>query len=215
MLSRQVEEIGRDFFLRRLRAAEEHRRARGPRIPMPTAWCTAKRDLLPALVVDRYGDYLVVQTLDQGMDAAKADDRSLPEEIFQPKGIVARNDVAVRAKEDLPLEADDARGRGPRVGAGADERPHPARRPAARPEDRHLPRPARELPRRRPLRPRRRGARLLHLHRRLRAAPGGATAKRVEAVDSSGAGARDGARQRRRPTASPTSTSAKRTSSIC
>ena len=31
MLSRQVEEIGRDFYLRRLRAAEEHRRTRGPR----------------------------------------------------------------------------------------------------------------------------------------------------------------------------------------
>ena len=28
-------------------------------------------DLLPALVVDRYGDYFVIQTLDQGMDAAK------------------------------------------------------------------------------------------------------------------------------------------------
>jgi 23S rRNA (cytosine1962-C5)-methyltransferase len=38
------------------------------------------------------------------MDAAKADIVSCLEEIFQPKGIVARNDVAVRAKEDLPLE---------------------------------------------------------------------------------------------------------------
>ena len=62
-------------------------------------------DLLPALVVDRYGDYLVMQTLDQGMDAAKTDIASCLEEIFAPRGIVARNDVAVRAKEQLPLES--------------------------------------------------------------------------------------------------------------
>ena len=103
MLSRQVEDIGRDFLLRRLRAAEEHRR---------TVVCHSdayrvvhgEADLLPALVVDRYGEYLVVQTLDQGMDAAKSVIASCLEEIFHPKGIVARNDVAVRAKEELPLE---------------------------------------------------------------------------------------------------------------
>ena len=127
-------------------------------------------DLLPALIVDRYGDYLVVQTLDQGMDAAKAEIVSCLEEIFEPKGIVARNDVAVRAKEELPLETAVLAGEVPRVRARPDERPHARGRPAARAEDRHLPRSARELPRRRPLRPRRQGARLLHLDRRLRPA---------------------------------------------
>src|SRR5947209_6700982 len=103
MLSRQVEEIGRDFFLRRLRAAQEHRLAVAP-------GCEAYRvvngeaDLLPALVIDRYGDYLVMQTLDQGMDAARSDIAFCLEEIFHPRGIVLRNDVAVRAKEELPLE---------------------------------------------------------------------------------------------------------------
>ena len=176
MLSRQVEEIGRDFFLHRLRAAEAHRRA-VVRNTDAYRVVHGEADLLPALVVDRYGDYLVVQTLDQGMDAAKDAIASCLEEIFQPKGIVARNDVAVRAKEELPLEDDDPRRRGSRVGGGADERPHPARRPAARAEDRHLSRSARQLPRRRPLRPRREGARLLHLHRRLRPAPGAASAR--------------------------------------
>jgi 23S rRNA (cytosine1962-C5)-methyltransferase len=103
MLSRQIEEIGRDFFLRRLRAAEQHRRTV---VHDSDAYRVAhgEADLLPALVVDRYGDYLVVQTLDQGMDAAKSEIASCLEEIFQPKGIVARNDVAVRSKELLPLE---------------------------------------------------------------------------------------------------------------
>ena len=103
MLSGQVEEIGRDFYLRRLRAAEEHRR-KVVRETNAYRVVHGEADLLPALVVDRYGDYLVMQTLDQGMDAAKGEIASCLEEIFQPRGIVARNDVAVRAKEELPLE---------------------------------------------------------------------------------------------------------------
>jgi len=104
MLSRQVETVGRDFYFARLRAAEEHRR----RVVCDTdayRVVHAEADLLPALIVDRYADYLVVQTLDQGMDAARADIVSSLEEIFQPRGILARNDVAVRAKEQLPLES--------------------------------------------------------------------------------------------------------------
>jgi 23S rRNA (cytosine1962-C5)-methyltransferase len=103
MLSRQVEEVGRDFFLRRLRAAEEHRRT-VVRNTDAYRVVHGEADLLPALVVDRYGDYLVVQTLDQGMDAAKSVIASSLDEIFHPKGMVARNDVAVREKEELPLE---------------------------------------------------------------------------------------------------------------
>ncbi len=103
MLSPQVEVIGRDFYLKRIRAAEQHRR-QVVRDTDAYRVVHGEADLLPALIVDRYGDYLVVQTLDQGMDAAKADIASCLEEIFAPKGIVARNDVAVRTKEELPLE---------------------------------------------------------------------------------------------------------------
>jgi 23S rRNA (cytosine1962-C5)-methyltransferase len=103
MLSRQVEEIDRDFFLRRLQAAERYRRSfMSPDDAYRVVHGEA--DLLPALVVDRYGDYLVMQTLDQGMDAAKAVIASCLEEIFHPRGIVLRNDVAVRVKEELALE---------------------------------------------------------------------------------------------------------------
>ena len=108
LLSRQVEEIGRDFFLRRLHAAEEHRRAlfhyNGAGESDAYRVVHGEADLLPALIVDRYGDYLVLQTLDQGMDAAKSEIVSCLEEIFHPRGIVLRNDAAVRAKEELPLE---------------------------------------------------------------------------------------------------------------
>jgi 23S rRNA (cytosine1962-C5)-methyltransferase len=104
MLSHQVREIGRDFYMDRLRAAVEHRRTVVPPDNDAYRVVHGEADLLPALVVDRYGDYLVVQTLDQGMDAAKSEIASCLTEIFQPRGIVARNDVAVRAKEELPLE---------------------------------------------------------------------------------------------------------------
>jgi 23S rRNA (cytosine1962-C5)-methyltransferase len=104
MLSHQVEDIGRDFYLKRLRAAEAHRRTVVHHDGDAYRVVHGEGDLLPALVVDRYGDYLVVQTLDQGMDAAKAEIASCLAEIFQPRGIVARNDVAVRGKEQLPLE---------------------------------------------------------------------------------------------------------------
>jgi 23S rRNA (cytosine1962-C5)-methyltransferase len=104
MLSRQVEPVGRDFYLRRIRAAEAHRRQL---VHDTNAYRAVhgEADLLPALVVDRYGDYLVMQTLNQGMDRARGEIANCLGEIFQPKGIVARNDVAVRTKEQLPLES--------------------------------------------------------------------------------------------------------------
>jgi len=103
LLSRQIEEVGRDFYLERLRAAEQHRREV---VLDSDAYRVvhAEADRLPALVVDRYGEYLVVQTLNQGMEAARETIVSCLEELFHPKGILARNDVPVRAKEELPLE---------------------------------------------------------------------------------------------------------------
>lgn len=103
LLTSDIRPIDRDFYLARIHSAEAHRRrfvqnTRAYRV------VHAEADLLPGLIVDRYGDYLVMQTLDQGMDAAKATIASCLEEIFQPRGIVARNDAAVRTKEDLPLE---------------------------------------------------------------------------------------------------------------
>jgi 23S rRNA (cytosine1962-C5)-methyltransferase len=61
----------------------------------------AEADLLPSLIVDRYGDYLVVQALSQGMD------RLLPSlvphlvELTNATGVLARNDPKVRLLEGL------------------------------------------------------------------------------------------------------------------
>jgi 23S rRNA (cytosine1962-C5)-methyltransferase len=58
-------------------------------------------DGLPSLVVDRYGEYLAVQTLSQGTERAKAEIVAVLVDLLGPKGIVERNDPRVRALEGL------------------------------------------------------------------------------------------------------------------
>ena len=60
-------------------------------------------DLLPSLIVDRYNDVLVLQTLSQGTDALKSMLVELLAEQFKPRAIVERNDARVRELEGLPL----------------------------------------------------------------------------------------------------------------
>jgi 23S rRNA (cytosine1962-C5)-methyltransferase len=104
MLADRAESIDRKFYLHRLAAAEAYRK----RIVIgSTAYrlVHGEGDQLPGLVIDRYGDYFTLQTLDQGMDHAKTDIVNCLEELFTPKAIVQRNDVAVRKRESLPLES--------------------------------------------------------------------------------------------------------------
>jgi 23S rRNA (cytosine1962-C5)-methyltransferase len=61
----------------------------------------AEADLLPSLVVDRYGSYLVVQALSQGMDRLLHEVTAHLGELVAPAGILARNDPKVRRLEGL------------------------------------------------------------------------------------------------------------------
>jgi 23S rRNA (cytosine1962-C5)-methyltransferase len=67
-------------------------------------------DLLPSLIVDRYADYLVVQTLSQGMDRLQPTITALLRELLAPAGILARNDPKVRALEGLEQKIEDLDG---------------------------------------------------------------------------------------------------------
>jgi 23S rRNA (cytosine1962-C5)-methyltransferase len=58
-------------------------------------------DLLPSVVVDRYGEYLVVQTLSQGADKLLPFVVSVLQDVVRPKGILARNDPRTRSLEGL------------------------------------------------------------------------------------------------------------------
>ncbi|HRY78484.1 MAG TPA: class I SAM-dependent rRNA methyltransferase, partial [Candidatus Izemoplasmatales bacterium] len=59
-------------------------------------------DGIPGLIVDRYGEYLVVQILSLGIDRRKEMFTRLLVAEFAPRGILERSDVSVRAKEGLP-----------------------------------------------------------------------------------------------------------------
>jgi 23S rRNA (cytosine1962-C5)-methyltransferase len=104
VLSRQPDErIDPDFWRSRLAQAIDWRES----VIGKGATCRlvhAEGDGLPGLVVDRYGDALVIQTLTQGMDALKAMWVELLSERLTPRGIVERNDVRVRQLEGLPLQ---------------------------------------------------------------------------------------------------------------
>jgi len=103
MLANRAAPIDRAFFLDRLKRAIAHRE-------QVVENSTARRlvfseaDLLPGLIVDRYGPYLVLQLLTQGMDRAKDLIVECLTELTAPAGILARNDAAVRKLEDLPRE---------------------------------------------------------------------------------------------------------------
>ena len=109
LLSDRVEPVDAAFFARRIAAAGDFR---GAIVRDSDAYrlAHAEADLLPALIVDRYGDYLVVQTLDQGMDRAKDEIVAALVKLLSPRGIVLRNDASVRRKEELPLETVVAHG---------------------------------------------------------------------------------------------------------
>jgi 23S rRNA (cytosine1962-C5)-methyltransferase len=103
LLSTAREPIDKDFFLRRLRSAILHRE----RVVEHSNACRlvfSEGDLLPGLIVDRYGPHLVVQTLDQGMDRARDLVAHCLTELLAPAGILARNDASVRKLEGLALE---------------------------------------------------------------------------------------------------------------
>jgi len=61
----------------------------------------SEADLLPSIIIDRYADYFVLQTLSQASDRLKGTLVDILVELFRPKGIVERNDPKVRLLEGL------------------------------------------------------------------------------------------------------------------
>jgi 23S rRNA (cytosine1962-C5)-methyltransferase len=104
LLTTRDEVIDRGWWRARLRAAAA-RRAGLEAEAGAYRLVYSEGDLLPSLIVDRYGDVLVVQTLSQGTDALKGLFTELLAEEFAPRAIVERNDVRVRGLEGLPLRS--------------------------------------------------------------------------------------------------------------
>ncbi len=112
LLTTQAEPINDVFWTRRIENARALRR----RVVADT---TAYRvifgeaDLLPGLIVDRYGEVLVLQALSYGMDRRKAYLVELLRKLIDVEVVYQRNDAGSRALEGLPVEVGFLAGHGP------------------------------------------------------------------------------------------------------
>ena len=98
----QKEEIDKAFFARRIEAALEYRRE-NTSIADAEAFrlVSSESDQVPGLIVDQYGDHLVLQALTLGIDQRKKQIVEILRELFEPKAIVERSDVPSRKLEGL------------------------------------------------------------------------------------------------------------------
>lgn len=102
ILSTDQTEIDADFWRSRLAQAASWRE----RVVENTdsyRLIHSEGDLLPGLIIDRYADCFVIQTLTRGMDKLKAMWVDMLVETFSPRLIVERNDARVRQLEGLPM----------------------------------------------------------------------------------------------------------------
>jgi len=100
ILSYEKEEINREFFYRKITEAWRYRKRVYPDLDSYRL-VFGESDFLPGLIIDKYEDYLSVQTLSLGMDVRLDMILAVLEDIFRPYGIVERNDAAVRRLEGL------------------------------------------------------------------------------------------------------------------
>jgi 23S rRNA (cytosine1962-C5)-methyltransferase len=103
ILSREKgQEINADFFKDKIRSCWQYRQQTGY-----TENCRlvfGEADGLPQLIIDKFNDYFVIQTLALGIDRWKPAIVDALLEVFSPKGIYERNDVPVRELEGLPQQ---------------------------------------------------------------------------------------------------------------
>ena len=101
LLTRESRPFDRAFLAERIHAAAAFREqiVEGARAYRLVA---AEGDLLPSLIIDRYAECFVLQTLSQGMERLKGTVVEILQEQFAPLCILERNDAAVRRLEGLP-----------------------------------------------------------------------------------------------------------------
>ena len=107
--SRRKQELDLDFFKRRIAQAAEYRarRAVDPKL-CRVVW--SESDGVPGLIVDRYGDHFVIQTLTLAMDMRKDLVADAIIDLFGKVTIIERNDAPVRKAEGLELRSGFVRG---------------------------------------------------------------------------------------------------------
>ena len=111
ILTRNDEPCDRAFFKRRIEDAWAYRQRLCD--PMSCRLIYSESDFLPGLIVDKYGDILVLQSLSLGIDRVKEMLCDLLMEVVQPKGIYERSDVPVRRLEGMEMTTGLLRGEVP------------------------------------------------------------------------------------------------------
>lgn len=94
------EKVDRAFFERRLKRALELRKPLGQRTNA-VRLVNAEGDLLPGLIVDRYGPLLAIQVHTWGMERVKEEILSCLEALIAPKAIYEKSDPQARQREGL------------------------------------------------------------------------------------------------------------------
>lgn len=111
LLTQADEPIDRDWWRQRILETARRRHVS----PDTNAYrlVYSEGDLLPSLIIDRYNDVFVIQTLSQGTEAVKSLLVELLVEEFAPRAVIERNDVKVRALEGLEMVAGTLYGQAP------------------------------------------------------------------------------------------------------
>lgn len=105
ILSRSKDKLDEAFLRKRIQAAQNYReqwmKFHGGEKPVVYRLVWSEADFLPGLIIDRYEDAIVIQTLTLGMDKHKESIVRILTELFQPSLIIERNDVTSRQFEGL------------------------------------------------------------------------------------------------------------------
>jgi 23S rRNA (cytosine1962-C5)-methyltransferase len=107
--SRRRQDLDLDFFRRRIAQASEYRDWRNvdPKLRR-VVW--SESDGIPGVIIDRYGNHLVLQTLTLAMDIRKGSIMAAIVDLFGDVVIIERNDAPVRNEEGLELRRGVLRG---------------------------------------------------------------------------------------------------------
>lgn len=113
LLTREVRSINTDFFVERLKSALQLREAL---FDLPHyRWVHGEGDFLPGLIIDRFGDDIVVQLGSSGMDKLQSDILTAIQRLVPAKSIILRNDSRGRELEGLETQIEVAYGSAPEV----------------------------------------------------------------------------------------------------
>jgi 23S rRNA (cytosine1962-C5)-methyltransferase len=99
LLTRKKEDINEAFFYNRIAEAWKYRQSLG--YVENCRLIFGEADQMPALIIDKFNDYFVLQSLAYGIEVWKPAIVKALQQIFNPKGIYERNDVPVRELEGL------------------------------------------------------------------------------------------------------------------